>query len=132
MDDEPTCGKGIAANAPLPAKLADLMTALADTLDAHRPALDLGEPGGRSEDEAYATLVAQQRDIAARLGSLAKAMESYRDLPVASHDMAVMSEPARMAPYARFVNLERELLEMLRISVAEGESMLAANPGEPR
>jgi hypothetical protein len=127
MDDEPTCGRGIAANAALPAMLSDLMTALADTLDAHRPALDLKETAGRQEDEAYATLVAEQREIAGRLESLAKRMEGYRDLPMASHDMSVMAQPERMAPYARFVDLERELVGMLQRSVADGEAMLGGD-----
>jgi hypothetical protein len=124
MDDEPTCGRGIAANAALPAMLSDLMTALADTLDAHRPALDLKETAGQQEDEAYATLVAEQREIAGRLESLAKRMEGYRDLPMASHDMAVMAQPERMAPYARFVAIERELAGMLQQAVVDGEAML--------
>ena len=124
MDEEPTCGKGIAANAVLPAKLSELVTALADTLDAHRPALDLDEPAGRQEDEAYGTLVADQREIAARLESLARRMGGYRDLPMASHDMAVMAQPERMAPYARFVAIERELAGMLQQAVVDGEAML--------
>ncbi|MEX0784564.1 MAG: hypothetical protein WD557_18155 [Dehalococcoidia bacterium] len=130
MDDEPTCGKGLAANAVLPAKLAELLTALADTLEAHRPALDLDEPAGRQEDEAYATLVTEQRQIAARLASLATRMEGCRALPMASHDMAVMADPARMAPYARFVATQRQLANMLQQSVAQGAAMLAETSPE--
>jgi hypothetical protein len=130
MEDEPTCGKGIAASAGLPARLAELLTALADTLDAHRPALDLDEPAGRREDEAYATLVSDQRQIASRLESLARRMEGYRDLPMASHDMTVMAQPERMAPYGRFVAIERELAGMLQQAVADGEAMLQGDAGD--
>jgi hypothetical protein len=38
--DRPTCGEGLAANAVLPAKLADLMTARAEVLKRHTRALD--------------------------------------------------------------------------------------------
>ncbi|MEX1103842.1 MAG: hypothetical protein WED87_06315 [Dehalococcoidia bacterium] len=130
MDDEPTCGKGLAANAVLPAKLAELLTALADTLEAHRPALDRDEPAGRQEDEACATLVEDQRQIAARLASLATRMEGCRTLPMASHDIAVMADPARMAPYARFVATERQRANMLQQSVAQGAAMLAETSPE--
>jgi hypothetical protein len=130
MDDEPTCGKGIAANAALPATIAELVTALADTLDAHRPALDQNEPAGRAEDEAYATLVREQREIATRLASLASRMQGYRTLPMASHDMTVMADLARMAPYARFVAIQRQLADMLQQSVSQGEAMLAETPSE--
>ncbi len=124
MDDEPTCGKGLAAAAGLPAKLAELLTALADTLKAHRPALDLGEAAGREEDEAYAALVAEYSELAAGLAATARRMEGYRTLPMATHDEATMADPARMAPYARFVATQRELVTMLTASVAQGEAML--------
>lgn len=126
MVEEPTCGKGIAANAALPAKLADLMTALADTLEEHRRALNLSEPAGQAEDEAYAVLVSEHQAIAAHLASVALRMESYSSLPVASHDAEAMADPARMAPYARFVALQREIGAMLHTSAAEGEAMLEA------
>ena len=52
-DGEPTCGKGLASQAPLPAKLGDLTSALADMLDAHTRALDLQDERGRDEQAAY-------------------------------------------------------------------------------
>ena len=39
--DRPTCGEGLAANAVLPAKLAELMAAQAEVLKRHTRALDL-------------------------------------------------------------------------------------------
>jgi len=37
-----TCGKGLAAHSSLPAKLGDLTDAVADVLEIHTTALDLG------------------------------------------------------------------------------------------
>jgi hypothetical protein len=128
MDDEPTCGKGVAANAPLPAKLAEMLTALADTLEAHRPGLDLDEPAGREEDAAYATLVDDFREITSRLKATSERMASYRTLPMATHDEAVMADPARMSPYARFIGLQRELAATFTASVVQGEQMLRDMP----
>lgn len=124
MDDAPTCGEGIAAHAALPAKLADLMTGMADTLAAHRRALDLSDSAGQQEDDAYATLIAEEAEIAALLKSAAQRMEGYRTLPMAVHDERTMNDSATLAPYARYVGLQRELLDMLRESIEEGESML--------
>ncbi len=55
-------------------------------------------------------------------------MAGYRTLPMASHDEAVMADPARMAPYARFVDVQRELVGMFQASVAQGEAMLGDAP----
>ena len=43
-DDQPTCGKGLAANAVLPARLGELMAARAEVLERHMKALDPTEP----------------------------------------------------------------------------------------
>jgi hypothetical protein len=55
-------------------------------------------------------------------------MGNYRTLPVATHDEGVMADPARMAPYSRFVGLERDLVAMLTASVAQAEQMLRETP----
>jgi hypothetical protein len=41
MEEEPTCGKGLAEQSVLPAKLGQLMASLADNLEVHLKALDL-------------------------------------------------------------------------------------------
>jgi hypothetical protein len=51
-DDQPTCGHGLAGNAVLPAKLAELMAAQADVLERHTLALDPSDLHARRELEA--------------------------------------------------------------------------------
>jgi hypothetical protein len=51
MDDQPTCGKGLAEHAVLPAKLGELIVSVAGVLEAHMPALDLTDAPFRSEGE---------------------------------------------------------------------------------
>jgi hypothetical protein len=68
-DDQPTCGKGIAANAVLPAKLAELTAATAEVLERHTKALDLTDPAAREEREAYVALVRAHRAIAGEPGA---------------------------------------------------------------
>jgi hypothetical protein len=124
-DDQPTCGKGVAASAELPARLAALMATRAEVLERHRQALDLTDPNSRQEFEAYTDLVGRHRDVATALDSLAQQMRGYRDLPMGRHDMAVMADPqGQMEAFRRFVGLERELVAFLNAKLVEEEKML--------
>jgi hypothetical protein len=123
--DQPTCGQGLAANAILPAKLGQLLGATAEVLERHTRALDLTDPAGRAERDAYAALVRAHRAIAGELASLAQQMEGYRDLPMARHDEAVLADPAGQAEaFRRSVAVERELLQLLTAKVEAEERLL--------
>src|SRR5688500_6231732 len=83
--EQPTCGKGIAAAADLPARPSKLLAARAEVLERHTRALDVNEAHGLREHEAYMDLVRRHRAVAADLEALAAQMRSYRDLPMAAH-----------------------------------------------
>jgi hypothetical protein len=123
--NQPTCGQGLAANAALPAKLAELLATRAEVLERHTRALDLSEPHGQRELEAYTALVGAHRAVATDLANLAQAMASYRDLPMAAHDMATMTDPSGQAEaFRRFVAVEQELLALLEANVAREHALL--------
>lgn len=125
-DDQPTCGQGLAANAVLPAKLAELTAAQADVLERHTRALDPSDPHAQRELEAYARLTGAHRALAAELTRLAEQMAGCRDLPMARHDMAVMIEPQGQAEaFRRFVDVERELLALLQAKLDQETHLLA-------
>jgi hypothetical protein len=114
-EEQPTCGRGLAAGAGLPAKLAKLMSARAEVLERHTRALDLGDAAGRQELEAYTALVRAHREIAAELARLAERMSGYGGLPMAPHDTAVLADPrGQEEAFQRFQALERELIELLQ------------------
>jgi hypothetical protein len=125
QDDQPTCGKGLAASAVLPAKLAELLAAQAEVLERHARALDLTDPNARLERDGYASLSRAHLAVASELASLAEEMTSYRDLPMGRHDMAVMADPSgQMEAFQRFVAVERSLLALLQARLEIDETLL--------
>jgi hypothetical protein len=126
MSDERTCGTGLAEQAALPAKLAELTASLAEVLEEHQRALVLSDAGARFEDEAYTSVARRHRELAVQLESVASQMVGCRDLPAAEHDASVMAGPAAFGAFERFVKVEQELLALLQHSVTEGREMLAA------
>ena len=124
-DEEVTCGKGLAAAANLPDQFGRLLTAQAEVLERHTRALDGNDPDGRRELEAYLDLVRRHRSVAADLSNLATQMRSYRDLPMAEHDMEVMmAADGQMAAFREFVDLERNFSVSLTAHLKAHEQML--------
>jgi hypothetical protein len=125
-DDTPTCGKGLAEHSAIPAKMADLIAALADNLEAHQRTLDLSDERSRQELDAYVTLARQHRAIAAQLSDVAEQMTSYRELPMGRHDDRALAGPAVVDAFTTFVRVEREMLALLEASAARHGAMLSA------
>jgi hypothetical protein len=130
MADQPTCGKGLAENAVLPAKLAELITSVAEVLELHMRALDRKDPAAAREYEAYATLVKEHRAIGAQLQATAQRMAAYRDLPMGRHDQEAMSDAKAFAAFERFVSIRKELLELLQRTADRDDKVLAAMRGQ--
>jgi hypothetical protein len=126
---EPTCGQGLAEHSVLPGKLSEVMTAMAETLEVHRTALDLGDEATRPEDAAYRDLAADQRAAAAQLLAIAGDMAGHLDLPMGRHRFEALTSPEAVAAFERFVASERDLLGLLEQTVARHEAMLGAMRG---
>jgi hypothetical protein len=125
-EEEQTCGKGLAQNAAVPAKLSELTGALAGVLEAHIKALDLIDENSRIENEAYNRLARQQREIAAQLDATAREMAGYRDLPMGRHYIQPLASPEPLAAFERYVGVKRGLLALLHITLSQDEEMLTA------
>lgn len=124
MEDQPTCGKGLAANSTLPAKLGQLTAALAQVLEVHMKALDPADGSARAEREAYQKLAREYRTVAGQLQALASAMAGYRDLPMGRHDPEAMTGPEPAEAFARFIRAEEELLQLLQHRLEQDRGML--------
>jgi hypothetical protein len=132
MDDQPTCGKGLAEHSALPAKLAELEDALAENLELHQKTLDLSDDSARKEFDAYVKLARKHRSIAAQLREAARQMAGYRDLPMGRHDERALADPKIVEAFERFVKVEDELLNQLRAAVERDRQMLATALSQSR
>lgn len=124
MDEPATCGQGLAASAPVPAKLGALATAMATVLDVHREALPLDDDAARQEADAYRTIAEQLRSSADRLEATAEQMVASRGLPMGAHDVDALSSPRAAEAFSAFVRSEQELVALLRHRLEEDEAML--------
>lgn len=130
MDDQPTCGKGLAAHAPLPAKLAELTDAVAENLELHIPSLDPSDEHARRELEVYRELADHHRETAGRLRAAAERMAGCRDLPMGRHDAEALEDPRIVEAFEKLVKVEGELLALLQERLAEHSQMLTEFRGE--
>jgi hypothetical protein len=124
MDEQPTCGKGLAEHATLPAAVARLMAATAAMLDVHQKALVLEDENARREHDAYVKLAQAHRLVANQLQATAEQMAGYRDLPMGAHDRAVLMSSESADTFRAFVRQEQELLNLLQISHERDRKML--------
>jgi hypothetical protein len=132
MDDSPTCGKGLAEHAALPAKLGALTDAMAVVLETHMKALDVSDDAARREHEAYKRLAKEQHSIAAQLKATAMKMAACRSLPMGRHDERLMIGKEAVSAFKTFVGLEQELFAMLEQRLDEDRAMLALMSGARR
>ncbi len=124
MVDQPTCGKGLAENSVLPARLGDLIASMAGVLVVHTEALDLEDERSQREHDVYLNLAAEQREVATRLRAIGDEMAGYRDLPMGRHDPNAMSSPKAAAAFEQFLTAEQHLLALLEARVPQDRQML--------
>jgi hypothetical protein len=126
VDDQQTCGKGLAENAKLPARLASVIGALAENLELHMGTLDQTDANSRRELEAYAHLGQSFRRIAGDLAATSREMAGYRDLPMGRHDEEALANPKLLRAFEKLVREERELGTLVQQRLEGHEAMLAS------
>jgi hypothetical protein len=125
-DDQPTCGRGLAAHSDLPRVLGELTEAVADVLESHLGMLDRTDAVAELEHGAYVELVAEHRVAAHQLAAAAGHMAGYRDLPMGRHVDSREANALMAGAFARLVRLEEELVALLQRRLAEDRAMLEA------
>jgi hypothetical protein len=124
QQDDWTCGKGLAASAVLPERLAKVALTMAAVLDVHMEALDLEDAHARQEHDAYRSVSHQLGEVASRLDAVAREMAAYRDLPMGRHDMVAMGRPTVRESFEEFVGRKQELLTLLQESIESDRQLL--------
>jgi hypothetical protein len=125
MDEQQTCGKGLAENSALPAQLADVVEAMAGNLQVHMAALELDDEPAREEHAVYLRLVEEQRQAAGRLRAVADEMAAARDLPMGRHDSETMRSPEVGDAFRRFIQAKQDLLTLLQRMADQDQQLLA-------
>ena len=129
MDEQQTCGRGLAEHSALPAQLAEVTEAMADNLQVHMQALELDDEPARQEHAVYLRLAEEQRQAAARLRAVAGEMAAARDLPMGRHDQQTMGSPEVGDAFQRLVMAKQELLALLQRMVEQDQQLLAEMEG---
>ena len=132
MDEQQTCGRGLAEHSVLPARLAEVIEAMADNLRVHMAALELDDEPAREEHAVYLRLAEEQRQAAGRLRAIAGEMAAARDLPMGRHDPHTLSSPEVADAFCHFVKAKQELAATLQGMAEEDQRMLAAMDGPGR
>ena len=97
----------------LPARLSNLISAMAENLAVHMKALDLTDSNSQAEYSAYEKLVNELRQTAVQLQWAANEMAGYRDLPMGRHDEIAMTQPEVRETFEKFVSHKQDLLSLL-------------------
>ena len=122
--EQPTCGKGLAENSILPARLGSLIGSMAENLEVHTKALDLNDPNSRAEHAAYKGLIGELQQIASRLAATADQMAGYRELPMGRHNETEMKHPRVLETFEKFVKQKRALLSLLERTTEQDDKLL--------
>jgi hypothetical protein len=129
MDEQQTCGWGLAGYSALPAQLAEVTEAMAENLRVHMQALELDDEPARQEHAVYLRLVEEQRQAAGRLRAVAAEMAAARDLPMGRHDEEAMTSPEVGVAFRRFAGAKGELLVLLQRMAEQDQQLLAQMNG---
>jgi hypothetical protein len=126
VDEQPTCGRGLAQSTTVPAALAAVAAGLAQNLEVHTRALDPADPAAVQEQGVYERVAHSLRSAAADLRAAAAEMASAVDVPMGAHDMAAMTTTDVLDAFEGYVAAEDDLRRLLDARRADNEQMLAA------
>jgi hypothetical protein len=124
------CGAMMKDTAKLPAKFAELMTAIADGQTAHANWVGMGKDAASQAEAAAIKKIAQDhRDLAAAAKKAAADMEAAATLTPAPHDPAKMDQKAMQEQMTKNLALEREMANMMLKHADESEKMMKDKMG---
>jgi hypothetical protein len=126
MDEEPTCGRGLAQTSVVPAGLAAVAEGLAENLEVHVRALDPGDAAAAQERAVYDRVARRLRSAVSDLRAAATEMAAAVHLPMGAHDIAAITTTDALEAFEHCVAAEDDLRRLLEARREDNEQMLTA------
>jgi hypothetical protein len=131
---EMTCGQMMARKAELPTKLSELITTVADNVEAHAKWMSASkDKAAKKEHDALMKVAKDHRQLAKQLTTTATTMTAQKDLPGTPHDPKTMDVAKMTELTTKQIKLSREMATLLNKDADEAEKMLtqmkSAQPG---
>ncbi len=129
--DGKTCGQMLADKAVLPAKMAEVMTAVTNMMEAHAKFMMTNKDKDSKKEAAALQKVAKEhKALAAAFKKTSESMKKLADLPGAPHDVSkLMADPAIMASMKAMLTTHKEMIALMQKEVTEMESMAPKGAG---
>ena len=119
---QPSCGQMISGMAPIPAKLSEGATSVAEMMEAHAALLGK-DKDSQAEAKGLRAIVKTHKQIAASLMKASEEMKKAASWPAAPHDMAKMSSDPKLAEASKkVIEVHKELIVMFQKMVADMEA----------
>ena len=120
---EQSCGQMISSMAPIPAKLSEGASSVADMWEAHA-ALMGKDKDSAAEAKGLRAIAKSHKQIAASLMKASEEMKKASSWPAAPHDMAkMMADPKLAEASKKVLEVHKELIAMFQKMVADMEAM---------
>ena len=120
-----TCGQMMASKAVMPQKMSELLTNVADNLEAHAKWVGTKDKAAKAENDQLIKVAKEHRAIAASMKKTAETMQKGKDLAQAPHDMKTM-DPKMAEGMTRQIALEREMASLLQKDADDAEKHLSS------
>ena len=119
-----TCGQVMAAKAAMPAKLAEMLTAINDNTAMHAKWAGTKDKAAKGEHDAMMKVVKDHKAMIAAANKTSKDMAAMKDMPPCKHDMKTM-DPKMMDGMTKALALQKEFAAMLIKDAEMSEKMMA-------
>jgi hypothetical protein len=124
--DNKSCGQHMADRAVLPSKMTELMTSVADMMDAHAAFMIANAKGNKdamAEAEGMKMLAKDHRELSTMMSKTATNMTNAAKWPNAPHDMnKMMADPKIQETMKRLLKNEKEMHALMQQDIAMMEA----------
>jgi len=129
-DAAASCGREMAEDAEVPAKLGMLLRHVASNMLAHATWVG-ASPAGERERDALRKVATEYLAMADAAGRAAQAMEAMWEIPGAPHDPQGLDRQAQIAWMRKKIDLQGDFIRLLTQHAQQSKKVLAAMAAGP-